>query len=417
MRTTPAVRGAPLAAPAAPPPLELAVSLTGEDRIAGMRHLYRDLIATQRRRILIFAGIAMFLTVLGPISVSWSQGGRGNPALLWRAFVESLTGPTGIFLAAFALIGGLAYLLHGAMMRSRQRRWLRRENLETPTPCSYRLHETGLDSDEPHHRSQIPAWRLARLAEGPAHLFIEVEGLDDLVALPKRALSAEQKDHIADWAAFCIGRPAPEADEAELPLAAPAEAPHIALRFNLTPEDRAAAILRQQERLWPRSRRWRGTALGFVFALLLVPAVMLFLWGIDPDRVPFELALPLFAEMLATTFWRVTAGLCALILLAALVSPWAKRQHAKNLAKVLHERVTDNAFDVILTKDGLMSRQRGLVNRYDWAAFTGSERRGGHIFLILRRGDPLLLPARVLNSDQMQLFDQLTRSHIGGGPR
>lgn len=66
MRTTPSISSRPLAAP---PPLDLAISLTGEDRIAGMLHLYRDLIARQRRRILIFTGIALFLVTLGLISM------------------------------------------------------------------------------------------------------------------------------------------------------------------------------------------------------------------------------------------------------------------------------------------------------------------------------------------------------------
>jgi membrane protein implicated in regulation of membrane protease activity len=413
MRTTPAIPGKPMAAP---PPLELAVSLTGEDRLAGMQHLYRDLIAAQRRRILIYAGIAMFLTALGPVSVAWSQGGRGNPGLLWRGFVDSLTGPTGMFLAAFALIGGLAFLLHGRMLHSRQRRWLRRENLEAPTPCEYRLHEGGLDSSEPHHRSHIPAWRLHRLVDAPGHAFIEVEGSDDLVALPKRALSPEQQAHLADWASFCIGQSPPPEDDAPLrPPEASAEGPSLELRFHLTPEDRTAAILRQQERLWPRGRRLRRTGLGLVVALLLVPAVMLFLWGIDPDRVPLAFALPLFGEMLAKTFWPVTVGLCILVIASAFMNRWALRQQAKNLGKVLHQRVRDEAFDVVIAKDGMTGRQRGLVNRYDWAAFTGIERRGEHLFLVRRRGDPLLLPARVLNSDQMRLFDRLAESHIGGG--
>ena len=46
MRTTPSVASKPLTAPR---PFELAISLTGEDRVAGAMHLYRDLIATRRR--------------------------------------------------------------------------------------------------------------------------------------------------------------------------------------------------------------------------------------------------------------------------------------------------------------------------------------------------------------------------------
>ncbi|AZO78486.1 MULTISPECIES: YcxB family protein [unclassified Bosea (in: a-proteobacteria)] len=411
MRTTPSISSRPLAAP---PPLDLAISLTGEDRIAGMLHLYRDLIARQRRRILIFTGIALFLVMLGPISMIWSEGGRRNPGLLWRGFLEALAGPFGIFLAALVLIGGLAYLLHGLMMRSRIKRWLRNEGLTTPTPCQFRLHEGGLDGSEPHHASHVASWRLRGLAEGPEHLFVEITGIDELVALPQRELSAAQQAQARDWAAFCIGQAnKPDHNESELLAAEPSGESALVLRFHLTPEDRVAAIQRQQMRLWPRSRHLRRLAIGLVLALLLVPAVMLFLWVIDPDRVPFEFALPLFAEMWAVTFWPVTAIVASFVLLGAVFNPWALRQQAKGLGKTLHQRAEDDAIEVTLSADGIASRQRGIAHRYDWAAFTGIERRGDHIFLVLRHGDPLLLPVRVLNSDQMQLFDRLTATHIG----
>ncbi|WID95877.1 hypothetical protein QO058_24485 [Bosea vestrisii] len=279
MRTTPSIASRPLAAP---PPLDLAISLTGEDRIAGMLHLYRDLIARQRQRILIFTGIALFLVMLGPLSMIWSEGGRRNPALLWRGFLEALAGPFGIFLAALVLIGGLAYLLHGRTIRSRMKRWLRNEGLTAPTPCQFRLHEAGLDGSEPDHASHVASWRLRGLAEGPEHFFVEIAGIDELVALPKRELSTEQQAQARDWATFCIGQTGkPDHGESE-----PKDEPALALRFHLTPEDRTAAIRRQQARLWPRSRHLRRLAIGLVLALLLVPAVMLFLWVIDPDRVP-----------------------------------------------------------------------------------------------------------------------------------
>ena len=410
MRTTPFIASRQLAAPS---PLELAIRLTGEDRVAGAMHLYRDLIATRRRNVLIFTGIALLLIVVGQLSTSWGGRGRGDYALMGRNFLDALVGPTGALLVTFALAGGIAYAFFGTSTRRRLQRWYRNEGLFAATPCSYRLHEGGLDSSEPHHRSHIPAWRLGRLAEGADHLFIEIEGLDDLVALPKRDLSAEQQVQLQDWARYCIGQAAsgdPDVPEQAIP---PADEAPLDLRFHLTPEDRTAAIIRQQERFWPRSRLLRRTAFGLVFAVLLVPAVMLFLWSIDPDRVPFEFALPLFAEMAVKTFWPVTAGLCGVVLLGYATTPLFRRLYAKSLGKTLHQRVSDDEVRVLATAEGVESRQRGLRNRYDWAAFTGIERRGEHIFLALRHGDPLLLPMRVLNSDQMQLFDWLAARHIG----
>lgn len=411
MRTTPSIASRPLAAP---PPFELTIALTGEDRVAGAMHLYRDLIATRRRNILVFTGIALLLIAVGQLSTSWGGRGRGDFALMGRNFLDALIGPTGILLATFALAGGIAYALFGASTRHRLRRWYRNEGLFAATPCSYRLHEAGLDSSEPHHRSHIPAWRLRRLVEGGEHHFIEIEGVDDLVALPKRDLSAEQQAHLQDWARFCIGQAKPsDIDASESSATDPASGALLDLRFHLTPEDRTAAVIRQQERFWPRSRLLRRTAFGLVFALLLVPAVMLFLWSIDPDRVPFEFALPLFAEMAVKTFWPVTAGLCGLVLLGYVTTPLFMRLNAKSLGKTLHQRASDDEVRVTLSPEGATSRQRGLESRYDWAAFTGIERRGEHIFVLLRHGDPLLLPARVLNSDQMQLFDRLAATHIG----
>lgn len=410
MRTTPSIASRPLVVP---PPLDLAISLTGEDRVAAAMHLYRDLIATRRRNILVLTGIALLLIVVGQLSTSWGGRGRGDFGLMGRNFLDALIGPTGILLLTFALAGGIAYAFFGSSTRRRLRRWYRNEGLLAATPCSYRLHEGGIDSSEQHHRSHIPAWRLRRLAEGVDHLFIEIEGVDDLVALPKRDLSAEQQAQLQDWARYCIGQAAagdPDVPEQAIP---PPDEALLDLRFHLTPEDRTAAIIRQQERFWPRSRLLRRTAFGLVFAVLLVPAVMLFLWSIDPDRVPFELAFPLFAEMAVKTFWPVTAGLCGLVLLGYVATPFFMRLNAKSLGKTLHQRASDDEVRVLISPEGVTSRQRGLESRYDWAAFTGIERRGEHIFVLLRRGDPLLLPARVLNSDQMQLFDRLAATHIG----
>lgn len=410
MRTTPSVSGRPLAAP---PPLDLAISLTGEDRVAGAMYLYRDLIATRRRNILVFTGIALLLIAVGQLSTSWGGRGRGDFALMGRNFLDALVGPTGVLLATFAVAGAIAYALSGASTRHRLRRWYRNEGLFAATPCSYRLHEAGLDSSEPHHRSHIPGWRLRQLAEGPEHFFIEIEGVDDLVALPKRDLSAEQQLQLHDWARFCIGRPAAVApDTSEQPPFSTDQA-LLDLRFHLTPEDRTVAVIRQQERFWPRSRRLRRTAVGLALALLMVPAVMLFLWSIDPDRVPFEFALPLFAEMAVKTFWPITAGLCGVVLLGYFATPWFRRLNARSLGKTLHRRASDDEVRVLISPEGAISRQRGLENRYDWAAFAGIERRGEHIFVVLRLGDPLLLPARVLNSDQMKVFDRLAATHIG----
>ena len=411
MRTTPSIASRLLAVP---PPLDLAISLTGEDRVAAAMHLYRDLIATRRRNILVFTGIALLLIAVGQLSTSWGGRGRGDFALMGRNFLDALSGPTGILLATFALAGGIAYAFFGTSTRRRLRRWYRNEGLTTAMPCSYRLHEAGLDSSEPHHRSHIPACRLRQLAEGPEHFFIEIEGVDDLVALPRRDLSAEQQAHLRDWARFCIGQAKPsDTDAAEQSATEPADEAPLDPRFRLTPEDRTAMALRQQERFWPRGRLLRRTAIGLVFALLLVPAVMLFLWSIDPDRVPFEFAFPLFAEMAVKTFWPVTAGLCGLVLLGYVATPFFMRLNAKSLGKTLHQRASDDEVRVLISPKGATSRQRGLESRYDWAAFTGIERRGEHIFVLLRRGDPLLLPVRVLNSDQMQLFDRLAATHIG----
>ncbi|HEV2509556.1 YcxB family protein [Bosea sp. (in: a-proteobacteria)] len=411
MRTTPSIASRPLAAP---PPFELAIALTGEDRVAAAMHLYRDLIATRRRNVLIVTGIALLLITVGQLSTSWGGRGRGDFALMGRNFLDALSGPTGILLATFALAGGIAYAFFGISTRRRLRRWYRNEGLATAIPCSYRLHEAGLDGSEPDHRSHIPAWRLRQLADGPEHFFIEIEGVDDLVALPRRDLSAEQQAHLRDWARFCIGQAKPsDTDAAEQSATEPADEAPLDLRFRLTPEDRTAMALRQQERFWPRSRLLRRTAFGLVFALLLVPAVMLLLWSIDPDRVPVAFALPLFAEMAVKTFWPITAGLCGLVLLGHFATPLFMRLNAKSLGKTLHRRASDDEVRVLISPEGVTSRQRGIESRYDWAAFTGIERRGEHIFAILRRGDPLLLPARVLNSDQMQLFDRLAATHIG----
>lgn len=399
-----------------PPPIEIASSLTLDDRVAASAFAYRDLMVRARRRVLILLAFLCFAMLLGALSSAWGEGGKRDSALLLRLFLQSLAGPTGIGIAGFTTILLTYYLLYPWHARHSLRRWFIDEGQDAPLPVSHRFDAMGLASSAPHHQSHLACHRAGSLTDGPEHLFLSPAGVEDVVALPKRDIPAEQQGRLHDWIAYCGTAGGRDANAGKGTIEASPASAELSIRFSQNLEDRIAGLNRQMEKPGMRRRRRRGFVVAMLCAVLAAPALMLFVWSIDSNRVPWQFALPLFGEMVLTLFWKPALGLCAIVLAIAAVHPWLRRQHARALGKMLQERKTTYETQVNFSESGVETRQDGLVNRWDWAAFSGVETKGEHIFLHLRRAEPMLLPRRALDSEQMAVFDRLTRDHIRAEP-
>ena len=412
MRTTPSVTARPVAPPAPPAPLEIAVDLTGADRIAGFEHLYRDLIRRQHRTILWLTGALIFVAVLAQLATSWGEGGQRRPALLWTNLLDSLAGPLGAAISVLLLMGALSALSQPIARRRRWRRWLRSQGLDAPIACTYRFEADGLDTASEHVRTRFPAARLKPPVTTRSHVMIDIEGTEDTVPLPRAALTPEQMRAIEDWSAYWLAT-ATEPEQTP-PADALPQGPGdtVALAYTLTPEDRIAQMREQQKVIWPARLHWIGVGLRLLVALLVVPVTLLAVWSVDPYRVPLAYALPLLLEASFRTYWMITATLCAAVMLIALARPWFLRQQAKGLAAMADAKLPETRLAWSLTDEGLVSRQRGIVSRIDWPLIGRVERLPDQIALHLRVGQTFYLPLRALNSDQIAVFDRLVARHV-----
>ncbi|WP_049058308.1 YcxB family protein, partial [Achromobacter xylosoxidans] len=196
-----------------------------------------------------------------------------------------------------------------------------------------------------------------------------------------------------------------------------AAAPLLTTRFLLNQEDRAAAISWQIERPGMQRRRRRGFLLAFVLTALLVPLIFVLLWLLDPERVPFRYALPLFGEMFTDSFWKITLGFWAILAAIILLHPWSRRRHAYKLAGQMHRRMPAEEHEARLYDDRLEVWQEGWVNSFATANFDRIERQGKHLILLRREGEPLILPQRALDAEQLALFERILTGGAGGNHR
>jgi hypothetical protein len=376
---------------------------------------YRDMVAATRRRLAIFVGVAVFVMLMISLGHAWTDGGKQDIGRLGPLFMREMTGGGGAAALFIAVPAAFYTLIYPALARRRMRRWFRDEGLDTPMTVRYDFTPGGLATSVPGHHSSIACRRIKALDETPQHVFITPTDIEDLLTLPKRELSAEELANLRRWSSFCqVDRPgAALVDPA--PDAGGDSAPDLAVRFVLTEADRATAIRRQQQRPGMRRRRRRSYVTSVVIAALFVPVLMLFLWALDSDRVPLRYAAPLYAEMFLTHFWKWALGLSGIVVMFALAQRFVLRWSARQLARTMQDRIKHYENAATCSADGVNTRQDGLSNHYDWTHFTRVEREGEHLFLCRRQGEPLLLPVRVLDSDQMMVFDRLVETHIGRG--
>jgi hypothetical protein len=301
------------------------------------------------------------------------------------------------------------------LVRNRLKRWYRDEGLDRPVATTYRFEPGGIVTTAAGRSSVLACRRIDGIAELPGHIFIRLKDIEDVFALPRSALSAEQVAWIGAWAASC------HVDGAGAARAFPELAtlhdrkPLLAARFELTEADRAVGLGWQMERPGMKRRRRRGFTLAFLVTALIPPLIAGFLWLLDPERVPFRYAFPLFVEMFASTFWHYVLGFWAVIALIILLHPWMRRRHARQLARQMQRRVQAYEYEGRLYDERLEVWQDGLCSSFDWAGFERIERQGEHLILLRREGEPLILPLRVLDGDKLAIFRQIADHRIGGG--
>ncbi|MCY1508537.1 hypothetical protein D9M68_428500 [compost metagenome] len=382
-------------------------------RVAAAQFVYSDLFSAARRRPLhMLAWVVLLLLVMIGVS-SWQKSARLGVDGFSSRFFNDLFGLGGLAIL-FIVIPVLAYYaIQPALIRGRLRRWCRDEQLDQAISVTYRFEPDGLTVAQPGRTTVLACSRIVGVTEGPAHLYIRLRNIEDAYALPLRVLSAEQVAHIKRWAASChAGAGVPAYGPSEEGAASDPQA-LLASRFTFTEEDRAIALGWQMERPGMRRRRRRGFALAFLLTALIVPLFFCFLWLLDPERVPFRYAFPLFIEMFASTFWQYAIGFWALLAVIIVLQPWAQRRHAWTLARRLQKQVPAEACEVRLYDDRLDIRQEGWRSTFDMASFDGIERRDSHLIAFRRESEPLFLPLRVLDDDKLSIIERVIGRRAG----
>ncbi|MDP4026896.1 YcxB family protein [Methylobacterium sp. NEAU 140] len=371
------------------------------------------IVAAQRRRILtVGLPTLWFLALLGMVSAWATAGGRRSLSAFWRDLPSFDPLPLAAGLGVITLALLTHHALHPRLARRRMRTLMGPPSEDGrdpgPVPMRYRLDGAGLTQTAPDLASFVPWPRIRGLAEDRDHLFLMVEIGDVPIVLPKAQLGAEVVADIRSWVHACAGRPAPAPPPAE-PVTGP-EAVRATMR--LTVEERVPIILRALENPLARRARLIATAAWFVGLSLLYPALLAMLWAIDPYRVPLADTLPLFAEMVATDFWKPSAIVAAVIGLVLAVHPRARRWFAGAAAHDLDAEAPAGEARIVIDGAGIVTAQDGAHARLGWNLFHGYERVGDLVILSMRWNDVLPVPLRIFKPEARTRFEALAERHL-----
>ena len=397
-----------------PPPGEFSVtaSIALHDRIAAAIHSYSDLFAAARRRLLyLLFGTVLVLSMLVGFS-AWHESGRQSVAAFAARFASDLFGLGGLPILIIAVPLLVYYVRYPAVVRKRLRRWYQDEGLDQPLEATFRFEPGGLAVTTAGSRSVLGCSRIQGVTETRDHFFIQIRNIEDGYVLPLRALSPEQIAQIKAWADNCQ-----VSTESPMPAlfdqsASADEQALLVSRFQMTEADRAVAIYWQMDRPGMRRRRRRGFLLAFLVTALTVPLVLVLLWLIDPARVPVRYAFPLLVEIITGSFWKYILAFWTFLAAMMLLHPWTRRRHAHKLARQLHKRVRADEHEVRLYPSRLEVLQDGWRNEFEVGSFERIERQNQHLILLRRVGEPLILPMRALEGNQLALFERVIN---GGG--
>ena len=378
-----------------------------EARTAAALYTFADMFAAARRRLLYLLGWVVLLMLLAMGIPTWRKSGGEGAGRLASTFFHDLFGLGGLAILFVAIPVLAYYAVQPAIVRRSLQRWCRDEHLDQPIAVAYRFGPDGLDVTQPGRKTVLACSRIDGVAQVRAHLIVRLRSIEDVYALPLSALSAGQVEQIKAWAATCHAGAGEAARLLSEEGAASDPPPLLVSRFMYAEEDRVVALRWQMERPGMRRRRRRGYMLAFPITAFLVPLCLIVLWLLDPERIPFRHALPLFVEMSASTIWQYVLGLWALAAATILLQPWARRRQAQALARRLHQRMPAEEYEVRLHDDRLEVWQDDWCNSFDAASFAGVERQGEHLILLRRESEPLILPLRALDGGQLALVERI----------
>lgn len=406
MRIVPAV---PARSAAAHPPLTFEASLTYADRLAGHMHLQWPRLARQRRRILtIGLPVLWLVAVLGTVSAWVTADGRRDFGRLMRDLPRFDPLPLAICLAVITAFLLVAWAAFPARMRWQMRTLMGPAGADGPVRVRYGLDREGLTQTLPGLASFVP-WALIRgLDEDGERFFVATVIGEEPIAIRKADLAPDTQEgvrlRVRDWA----GR-APSSETRP-----DADPDMLSVGVDLTAVDRAALIARSLTTPAARRARLVGAA-GWILGLgLLYPVLLAAFWSVDPYRVPFEAAFPLFVEMIGTDFWQPALGAALFVVLALAGNRLLRGRAVRALADEITAEAPRAAAEARIGEDGIVTLQDGARARMAWSLFGGCERVGDLLILPMRWGSVLPLPLRSFDPEGLARFEALAARHLSG---
>lgn len=401
--------------PAEPlPRLEVRVDLAPDDWAEALLRTNGVDPSRQRRWILVFLlPCIWFATLLGAFSIWATEGSDRDLATFLNDVAVLPLAPIAVFLAVASLAVALAYLLRrGAAMR-KVRRLLRETGFVRAIPLSYIFDEAGVTAVEDGRTTLLPWSRIRSIEETQDHLFLLCGGWSEPVVLPRRRLAQDDLASARRWAEQRMGAQTPR-DPSER---VPADAGALRLAVTLEGGDAAALIARTQRLPHIRRARLAGFLLAWLGLSLIGPLLFVFLWVIDPYRVPFAHAFPLFVEMFPGRFWwwALPSGLVvgAVFLFRKTLLGWSAAAAGSHML----EGHDPPPLELTLGEDGIEIEHGPSTDRIGWGAVKGVERTQGHVVLLLSRGSAFPLPLRGLDADGLARLEALLARHIDRSER
>ena len=401
--TLPAIRPPP------EPPLLFEAPLSYDDRFASVLRVQKPRLDRQRRRSLtVVLPVLCLLVVLGSVS-AWATSDRRNGFADFFREVGSfdwLPLLAGLAVVVVMCVG--AWLLHPVLIRQQLRAALGPRGADGPVTVRYRLDEEGITWDGADLKSFTPWSFLSGLDEDRERIFVLTNVPDNPFVLRKAALGAEVLEAIRLRVTEAAGRPDAAGGEA-VPQAAPDA---VRLSYTLSEKERAALILYTMNTRSMRLSRLRSALFWIAGLSLLYPLLLAVLWAMDPYRVPFEAALPLYLEMIRADAWQPTIGATALVGLMLAINPLLRRFAARDPARQATAAARPGDYHVAFDADGLASSHGRAQARFHWEAFRGRARAGDLILLKLPWGSVVPVPARAFASGDLPRFEALLARHL-----
>ncbi|MEB2844294.1 hypothetical protein GAO09_12680 [Rhizobiales bacterium RZME27] len=309
----------------------------------------------------------------------------------------------------------LAYVLWSrfAMRRKhwKYRRHLRRLGETQPQTLTFRFDGEGITTTTRDDMAQLQPWHDGVSLREDGQWLSFVAYLHELcIIIPKRDLNPQQIEAVKDWNEKRIAGGLPEDRAVTQALAGQEIA--CSEEFTSSRDDLIATMMEVgNSRAWRRQRAESFVTFGIGFCFL-VPLIYLIGWGMDVDRLPFAIALPIFLEMFATTFWKpalvwllVLAGFLALY---PLLRRWGARYYADQaLAKGLGRST------VFIGENGIWDNGSAIRMFIPWAAMHACRITPDHIFLTIRLGAVLAYPKRIFPGDRLAAIEALFNERAG----